>query len=37
VYLGLLMGVSTFQIIDFTAFYNNAFKLDDAGNDPLTY
>lgn len=37
VYLGLFMGVLTFQIIDVTSYYNKAFQLDDAGNDPLTY
>ena len=31
------MGVSTFQVYDFTSFFNNVFKLDANGNDPLTY
>ena len=37
VYLGLLMGVVTFQVYDFTSFYNTVLNLDDTGNDPLTY
>jgi len=37
VYLGLLMQVVTFQVWDFTNFYNYVLKLDNDGNDPLTY
>lgn len=37
VYLGILMGVVTFQVYDFTDLYDNVFSLDDTGNDLFSY